>query len=63
MHSKTAENSQEVSDEEMTYLTSQVSSNLNTSSITDKTGTDERILLHRTDLQEVSGPIPIKLKS
>jgi len=28
MHSKTAENSQEVSDEEMTYLTSQVSSNL-----------------------------------
>jgi len=43
MHSKTAENSQEVSDEEMTYLTSQVSSNLNTSSITDKTGTDERI--------------------
>jgi len=43
MHSKTAENSQEVSDEEMTYLTSQVSSNLNTSSITDMTGTDERI--------------------
>jgi len=40
MHSKIAENSQEVSDDEIADLTSPVSSNLNTSSITSKTRTE-----------------------
>jgi len=40
VRSKTAENSQEVSDEEMTDLPSPVSCNLNTSSITAKTRTE-----------------------
>jgi len=40
MHSKIAENNQELSDDEMTDLTSPVSSNLNTSSITAKIRTE-----------------------
>ena len=44
MHSKTSENSQEVSDKQLTYLTSPVDSYLNTSSITAKTRTDKRIV-------------------
>jgi len=53
MHSKTAENSEEVSHEEKTDLTSPVSSNLNISSITGKTGT-ESVNVNLKDLRRIN---------